>query len=85
MKKRQDTVVKRIHIRHPTATDIIDRVLDKGIVIDCHVDRVSVSGIDLPVTVDVRYVVASFDTYLEYAEPLRKAGLLETLQDLTVE
>ena len=34
------------------------------------------SGIDLLVTVDARYVVASLDTYLQYAEPLRKAGLL---------
>ena len=44
--------------------------------IEYRVNCISLSGMDLPVTVDARYVVASFDTYLEYAEPLRKTGLL---------
>jgi len=56
--------------------DVIDRILDKGIVIEYRVNRVLLSGIDLLVTVDARYVVASLDTYLEYAKPLRKARLL---------
>jgi len=41
--------------------DILDRVLDKGIVIDAWV-RVSLMGIDL-ITIDARVVVASIDTY----------------------
>ena len=46
--------------------DVLDRVLDKGIVIDAYV-RVSLVGIDL-VTVEARIVVAAIDTYLKYAE-----------------
>src|SRR5438552_3712348 len=46
--------------------DVLDRVLDKGIVIDAWV-RVSLVGIDL-ITVEARIVVASIDTYLEYSE-----------------
>lgn len=45
--------------------DVLDRVLDKGIVIDAWV-RVSVVGIDL-ITVEARVVVASIDTYLKYS------------------
>ena len=46
--------------------DVLDRVLDKGIVIDAWV-RVSLVGIDL-ITVEARVVIASIDTYLKYAE-----------------
>jgi gas vesicle structural protein len=46
--------------------DVLDRVLDKGIVIDAWV-RVSLVGIDL-LTVEARVVVASIDTYLKYSE-----------------
>jgi hypothetical protein len=46
--------------------DVLDRVLDKGIVIDAWV-RVSLVGIDL-LTVEARIVVASIDTYLKYSE-----------------
>ena len=56
--------------------DVLDRVLDKGIVIDAWV-RVSLVGIDL-ITVEARVVVASIDTYLRYADALgispRQAG-----------
>lgn len=48
--------------------DVLDRVLDKGIVIDAWV-RVSLVGIDL-VTVEARIVVASIDTYLKYSEAI---------------
>lgn len=48
--------------------DILDRVLDKGIVIDAWV-RVSLVGIDL-VTVEARIVVASIETYLKYSEAI---------------
>jgi len=46
--------------------DVLDRVLDKGIVIDAWV-RVSLVGIDL-ITVEARVLVASIDTYLKYSE-----------------
>ena len=46
--------------------DVLDRVLDKGIVIDAWV-RVSLVGIDL-ITVEARIVVASIETYLKYSE-----------------
>src|SRR5881628_2127892 len=46
--------------------DVLDRVLDKGIVIDAWV-RVSLVGIDL-ITVEARIVVASIDTYLKYSK-----------------
>lgn len=48
--------------------DVLDRVLDKGIVIDAWV-RVSLVGIDL-VTIEARIVVASIDTYLKYSEAI---------------
>jgi hypothetical protein len=68
--------------RHPGGTsliDVLDRVLDKGIVIDAWV-RISLVGIDL-ITVEARIVVASIDTYLKYAEavgitaPVARPGL----------
>ena len=46
--------------------EVVDRILDKGIVIDAWV-RISLVGIDL-ITVEARVVVASIDTYLKYAE-----------------
>ncbi|MBP1948815.1 gas vesicle protein GvpJ [Virgibacillus litoralis] len=51
--------------------DVVDRILDKGIVIDAFA-RVSVVGIEL-ITVEARVVVASVDTWLRYAEAV---GLL---------
>ena len=51
--------------------DVLDRVLDKGIVIDAWV-RVSLVGIDL-ITVEARIVVASIDTYLKYSEAVGQA------------
>jgi hypothetical protein len=48
--------------------DVLDRVLDKGIVIDAWV-RISLVGIDL-IAVEARVVVASIDTYLKYAEAI---------------
>lgn len=53
--------------------DVLDRVLDKGIVIDAYV-RVSLVGIDL-VSVEARVVVASVDTYLKYSEAIGVTGL----------
>jgi hypothetical protein len=52
--------------------DVLDRVLDKGIVIDAWV-RVSLVGIDL-ITVEARVVVASIDTYIKYSEAVGQIG-----------
>lgn len=52
--------------------DILDRVLDKGIVIDAYV-RVSLVGIDL-VSVEARIIVASVETYLRFAEAIGVTG-----------
>ncbi|WP_016881700.1 MULTISPECIES: gas vesicle protein GvpJ [unclassified Rhodococcus (in: high G+C Gram-positive bacteria)] len=46
--------------------DVIDTILDKGLVIDAYV-RISLVGIEL-LTIDARIVVASVDTYLRFAE-----------------
>lgn len=59
----------------PTDVDVIDRVLDKGIVIEYQA-RISISGIDTLVTVDARCVASSIDTYRRYADALRNAGML---------
>jgi hypothetical protein len=57
--------------RAPSASsliDVLDRVLDKGIVIDAWV-RVSVIGIDL-ITIEARVTVASIETWMRYAPAL---------------
>ena len=46
--------------------EVIDRILDKGIVIDAWV-RVSLVGIEV-LSIEARAVVASVETYLKYAE-----------------
>ena len=48
--------------------EVVDRILDKGIVIDAWV-RVSLVGIEL-LTVEARVVIASVETYLKYAEAI---------------
>ncbi|MFH1365638.1 MAG: gas vesicle structural protein GvpA [archaeon] len=50
--------------------EVLDRILDKGIVVDLWV-RVSLVGIEL-LTVEARVVVASVDTFLHYAEEITK-------------
>jgi hypothetical protein len=50
--------------------DVMDRVLDKGIVIDAHM-RIAIGGIDL-FTIEARMVVASFETYLRHSESVRR-------------
>ena len=70
--------------------DVLDRVLDKGIVIDAWV-RVSLVGIDL-ITVEARVVVASIDTYLKYSEAVsqvapvsRPTGEISSHEDVLAE
>jgi hypothetical protein len=53
--------------------DVVDLILDKGLVIDAFV-RVSLLGIEL-VTVDARVVVASVDTYLRFADATNRLDL----------
>ena len=65
--------------------DVLDVLLDKGLVIDAFV-RVSLVGIEL-LTVDARVVVASVDTYLRFAEAVNRLDLTAvgdhaTIQDI---
>src|SRR4051812_42575768 len=70
--------------------DVLDLILDKGLVIDLYL-RVSLVGIEL-LTVDARIVVASVDTYLRFAEAVgrlnieedqEKESLPELVEDVT--
>jgi hypothetical protein len=69
--------------------DVLDLILDKGLVIDLYL-RVSLVGIEL-LTVDARIVVASVDTYLRFAEAVGrlnidadgKEGLPELMESMT--
>lgn len=54
--------------------EVLDRVLDKGVVIDVFV-RVSLVGIEL-LTIEARVVIASVETYLKYAERIHEIGLV---------
>ena len=56
--------------------DVIDLILDKGLVIDAYV-RVAVIGIEL-ITIDARIVIASVDTYLRFAEAVNRLDLNQT-------
>ncbi|MFJ9779827.1 gas vesicle protein GvpJ [Amycolatopsis sp. NPDC101161] len=58
--------------------DVIDTILDKGLVIDAYV-RVSLVGIEL-LTIDARVVVASVDTYLRFAEAVNRLDISDTEQ-----
>src|SRR5690349_10862798 len=58
--------------------DVVELVLDKGLVIDAFV-RVSLVGIEI-LTIDVRVVVASVDTYLRFAEAANRLDLSQTGQ-----
>jgi gas vesicle structural protein len=69
--------------------EVIDVILDKGLVIDVFL-RVSLVGIEL-LTVDARIVIASVDTYLRFAEAVNRLelngsqseGLPQLMEDLT--
>jgi hypothetical protein len=56
--------------------DVIEIILDKGLVIDAYV-RVSLIGIEI-LTIDARIVIASVDTYLRFAEAVGRLNLAET-------
>src|SRR2546421_7134808 len=69
--------------------EVIDVILDKGLVVDVFL-RVSLVGIEL-LTVDARIVIASVDTYLRFAEAVNRLdlgqsseeGIPELVQDMT--
>src|SRR3954467_9920947 len=54
--------------------DVLELILDKGLVIDVFV-RVSLVGIEL-LTIDARIVIASVDTYLRFAEAVNRLDLM---------
>jgi hypothetical protein len=53
--------------------DVLEILLDRGLVIDAYV-RVSLVGIEL-LTIDLRVVIASVDTYLRFAEAVNRLDL----------
>ncbi|MBO0727738.1 MAG: gas vesicle protein [Acidimicrobiaceae bacterium] len=70
-------------LERPSGSDlanIIDTILDKGLVIDAYV-RVSLVGIDA-LTIDARVVIASVDTYLRFAEAVGRLNLEEQKEGL---
>jgi gas vesicle structural protein len=56
-----------------TLSDVVNLILDKGLVIDIYV-RVSLVGIEV-LTIDARMVVASVDTYLRFAQAAERLDL----------
>src|SRR5204862_7833272 len=56
--------------------DVLELILDKGLVIDVFV-RVSLIGIEI-LTVDARMVIASVDTYLRFAEAVNRLDRMST-------
>src|SRR5262245_35475785 len=60
--------------------DVIDTILDKGLVIDAYV-RVSLVGIEV-LTIDARIVIASVDTYLRFAEAVNRLDISQEKQGL---
>ena len=60
--------------------DVIDTILDKGLVIDAYV-RVSLVGIEV-LTIDARIVIASVDTYLRFAEAVNRLDISQEKEGL---
>src|SRR3990170_145379 len=66
------------YIERPASSglaDVIDVILDKGLVVDAYV-RVSLIGIEI-LTIDARIVIASVDTYLRFAEAVNRLDLVQ--------
>jgi gas vesicle structural protein len=57
-------MIERTHPSSLSEAEVLDRVLDRGIVIDA-LSHVSIAGTEL-VTLRAHVVVASIDTYLKY-------------------
>src|SRR4051794_26269720 len=62
--------------------DVLDVLLDKGLVIDAYV-RVSLVGIEL-LTIDARIVIAGVDTYLRFAEAVNRLDLTQSKDSQTL-
>src|SRR5215831_11092643 len=60
--------------------DVIETILDKGLVIDAYV-RVSLVGIEV-LTIDARIVIASVDTYLRFAEAVNRLDISQEKEGL---
>jgi gas vesicle structural protein len=75
------SVVQR-HSGPSGLADVLDVILDKGIVIDVFV-RVALVGIEL-LTIDARIVIASVDTYLHFAEAVNRLDLTQVGQQRTL-
>ena len=56
--------------------DVLELILDKGLVIDLYV-RVSLIGIEI-LTIDARIVIASVDTYLRFAEAVNRLDIAQS-------
>src|SRR5712671_1600967 len=77
------TVMQSGGSRGPSPTglaDVIDTILDKGMVIDAYV-RVSLVGIEV-LTIDARVVIASVDTYLRFAEAVNRLDISQEKEGL---
>ena len=77
------TVMQSGGSRGPSPTglaDVIETILDKGMVIDAYV-RVSLVGIEV-LTVDARVVIASVDTYLRFAEAVNRLDISQEKEGL---
>src|SRR5712664_2962582 len=77
------TVMQSGGSRGPSPTglaDVIETILDKGMVIDAYV-RVSLVGIEL-LTIDARVVIASVDTYLRFAEAVNRLDISQEKEGL---
>jgi gas vesicle structural protein len=69
-------LAQRTYVDRPSPSglaDVVEMILDKGIVIDAYV-RVSLVGIEL-LTIDARVVIASVDTYLRFAEAVNRLDI----------
>ena len=77
--QQESTAVIR-KIEQPSLLEVLDRVLDKGIVVDAWI-RFSLAGIDF-LTVEARIVVASIETYLQYAREFRTIQLQSSLPQI---
>ena len=77
------TVMQSGGSRGPSPTglaDVIETILDKGMVIDAYV-RVSLVGIEV-LTLDARIVIASVDTYLRFAEAVNRLDISQEKEGL---
>lgn len=71
--RRGGGYVERTRGDSSSLADVVELILDRGLVIDVFV-RVSLLGIEI-LTIDARIVVASVDTYLRFAEATNRLDL----------